>query len=551
MSGRHTEGAGRQQAQAHMQLANMCCNADCVAVASASLSWPVICPLCNVAVYCNTTCQDAAWEIGHRENCLCVRTKVRRLYSIRRESLKKVQLAYTQHQHDVVMDMSDNIMQLVDYILMRVETHVDDVEDMKVAGLLYGILASSHEHRGQFKESLVFYERSKKLHDRNFSNVDTEIVQQKVQVYTKLALCYRREGEFVKVEELFSKCVRMVKSFTNRFYMCTQLGFSNLQIGKFDEAQMWSKKAMKLIAMQPPQSDQPDLMSVKIAKMSCLAMCLDTCGQAEFFLYNHDSALLYYEQMLVLVSRLNMSSTIVSDTEEDFSSHLCKMKTTLRMGIIYWARAVTESTKARMRREEDARKIREFPEVLCSPPHNREQSHPQNRSKYADDIHDAKVHLRLVLQYTRHSTHTEVLNIEADANLWMSLLHFHENEVQDALHFLKTYLQITLDNADKHCQFCPQKNGNNDVENEHVQHRMLVCGNCRVVRFCSRKHQKMASKQLHVDVGKYYFKHNSVCFLLKTFKQMSQGDANAKELVHAQLKFLENHKNRPRKGFLY
>ncbi len=88
----------------------------------------------------------------------------------------------------------------------------------------------------------------------------------------------------------------------------------------------------------------------------------------------------------------------------------------------------------------------------------------------------------------------------------MARLALQDGREDEALEFMHTYLAALVEHAQQHCTGCCQRRGM-DVQ-------MLTCAGCRVAKFCSKDHQKMASKRVSEGGSALEGRHRDVCALL-------------------------------------
>jgi len=98
------------------------------------------------------------------------------------------------------------------------------------------------------------------------------------------------------------------------------------------------------------------------------------------------------------------------------------------------------------------------------------------------------------------------------AQLHMAQLAFEAGHAEAALEHLKGYLTASVEDARDGCEGCGQPRCQ-DVA-------MLTCSGCRVARFCSVDHQKMASKK--TSLGGYLWKerHKDICGVLGLWRNV-------------------------------
>jgi tetratricopeptide (TPR) repeat protein len=96
------------------------------------------------------------------------------------------------------------------------------------------------------------------------------------------------------------------------------------------------------------------------------------------------------------------------------------------------------------------------------------------------------------------------------ARLHLAHLAFDAGSEEMALAHLEDYLSWCVEQGRNRCAGCFQTRG------EDAQ--MLTCGGCRVARFCSADHQKMASKSVASGGSLLEVRHKDVCGLLSKWR---------------------------------
>ena len=115
----------------------------------------------------------------------------------------------------------------------------------------------------------------------------------------------------------------------------------------------------------------------------------------------------------------------------------------------------------------------------------------------------------------------------AVARLHLACLAFDAGDEQTALAHLQDYLSSCVGVARNQCEGCNQTRG----EDAH----MLTCAGCRVARFCSLEHQKMASRDVSRGGSLLYVRHKHVCGLLGTWRQRVVKDGAPPDALRAEL----------------
>ena len=97
------------------------------------------------------------------------------------------------------------------------------------------------------------------------------------------------------------------------------------------------------------------------------------------------------------------------------------------------------------------------------------------------------------------------------ASLHLAHLAFDAGVEDRALDHLKDYLSWRVARGRDWCAGCRQRRGEDAP--------MLTCSGCRVARFCSTDHQKMASKSVASGGSLLEGRHKDVCGVLGKWRQ--------------------------------
>jgi hypothetical protein len=98
------------------------------------------------------------------------------------------------------------------------------------------------------------------------------------------------------------------------------------------------------------------------------------------------------------------------------------------------------------------------------------------------------------------------------AKLHLAHLTFLNAGQQDALAHLKEHLSCLVQGGRNLCLGCWQTRGEDTP--------MLTCSGCRVARFCSADHQKMASKKAALGGSLWTGRHNDMCRVLGKWREV-------------------------------
>jgi tetratricopeptide (TPR) repeat protein len=116
-----------------------------------------------------------------------------------------------------------------------------------------------------------------------------------------------------------------------------------------------------------------------------------------------------------------------------------------------------------------------------------------------DSVREAEKWLRIALDLGNESARLHLARLALDAGLEdTALVHLH------------AYLSWCVELGRKQCAGCDQ------IRDENTQ--MLTCGGCRVARFCSPEHQKMASKRVAAGGSLVEGRHRDICGVLGNWR---------------------------------
>lgn len=121
---------------------------------------------------------------------------------------------------------------------------------------------------------------------------------------------------------------------------------------------------------------------------------------------------------------------------------------------------------------------------------------------------------------------------ERPAQLHLSLLAFDLGQQSEALASLKEYLSWRVEVGRSMCDGCGQ------TRCEDVP--MLVCSGCGVARFCSKYHQKMASKSVLAGGNLFMGRHKHICGLLGKWRNVVKGRMTTESCNEDLLDFLKD-----------
>ena len=111
------------------------------------------------------------------------------------------------------------------------------------------------------------------------------------------------------------------------------------------------------------------------------------------------------------------------------------------------------------------------------------------------------------------------------ARLHLAHLAFDAGQEDNALAHLHDYLRTCVERGRNQCHGCLQTRGEDAP--------MLTCGGCRVARFCTVEHQKIASKSVALGGSLFKGRHRDVCALLGKWRKQVVKDGMSPDVLRA------------------
>jgi len=135
----------------------------------------------------------------------------------------------------------------------------------------------------------------------------------------------------------------------------------------------------------------------------------------------------------------------------------------------------------------------------------------------------------------------EQLHQKGEVLLHLAFIRFYMGDEDAGMAYLRTHLDTQLAIGRKWCRGCSLP------VHRTLLARLLWCGGCRVVGFCSTEHQRSASgKGLYcyandVIIFDNAVLHADICPLLKAWRRVGKGTVSAESCIPAHKKFLQGH----------
>jgi tetratricopeptide (TPR) repeat protein len=148
------------------------------------------------------------------------------------------------------------------------------------------------------------------------------------------------------------------------------------------------------------------------------------------------------------------------------------------------------------------------------------RSHPSASACLNDKVREAAKWLQAALDGGREF-----------AQLHLAYITFEAGQEDAALAHLKEHLSWRVQRGRDTCAGCGQKRGEDAP--------MLTCSGCRVARFCSADHQKMASKKAALGGNLLTGRHKDICGVLGKWRQVVKDGVSPDSCTVDLLAFLQ------------
>ena len=488
-----------------------CCNVRCCKVLSAPLSR---CIKCQRDCYCSKDCQRAAWREGHKRECgkaaaLELYEKIFELYEAENwpgllalEETASAASAAAETLRKTTPDVAVGIYQVLCVGYKQLGKHAKSLE-LNKQGLAIAVEAGKRESEGTFYcdigscyEQLREYAKAIQVFDRSLA-ISEELGNRANQGATlgNLSSCYEELGQYAKAIELYEQCLKIheeigARKGTGRTLCNLAICYESLQ--QYDTAITLLEKA-RVIMQEVGDRDG------EVICLAALGICKTALGDYEQAILCHTEQWCIAKELAAKADEAAEDDDEDEEDDEDYAHNVeadlapDQAVAALNLGIVIWAQARAEHGTTG---------------AAATTPRAR------YTEAYMASMHEATQWLETALRLSHGLIEQE------HALLHLSFVAFDMGDEDDALYFLGEYLDAQMVCVGGHyCGGCGQKRGDDAP--------MLNCGGCKVARFCSEDHQRMASTK----GGRKPVRHKDICSLLGEWKEVVKeretGDAVA------------------------
>ena len=331
--------------------------------------------------------------------------------------------------------------------------------------------------------------------------------------YGNLGLCYFSKGEYARARELHEKHRAIAEVVGDRVGVaraCGNLGNCYLSTGDYARAYELHEKRRA--------------MAGELGDRAGMAMALGNLGNCSQFTGDHSRAREMHELSKTICEEMGDSHGVagacgnigkcylnmgnygqaISYFTQQYNMakemHVVKDQAAAALGV-----GVAHRLKATANLQGHDASASELPR------------HSASASACSDEkMHEAEKWLKTALDLGRTA-----------ARFHLAHTAFHDGQEDTALQYLQAYLSACVESARNQCAGCNQTRG------EDAQ--MLTCAGCRVARFCSVEHQKMASKSVALGGNLLMGRHRDVCGVLGKWRQHVVKERASPEVLRAYL----------------
>jgi tetratricopeptide (TPR) repeat protein len=489
----------------------------------------------RLTVSCTLWHQTAAWKAGHKHTCAGSSPRKRALLAApaltEDERQLKAELSKLEKKQDAL-----GVLRLERKALALADKLRDD--DPETAGCILNVIGISHYRTGSNARAYEVLKQQKAISEAHGDLAGVAAA------CGNLGLCYFRIGEYRRALELHEQDRALCEALGNRVgaaLACGNLGLCHEHMGDYVRARELHERHR---AVAEAQGDR--------------AMLGGLCGNIGNCYYRtgeYERARELYEQHRVICEALGDRAGVARAYGNLGSCHK-------RTGDYARARELHEQERAMCKVLGDRSEVASACFNLgdcCLNTGDYEQAISYFTEQYnmakemqvviseADAALGVGVALRLLIrddvrgmspasasgcgdarvQEAGQWLQTALDSGCTEARLHLACLAWDAGDEHTALGHLQRYLSWCVECGPKLCAGCFQTRG------ENVS--MLTCGGCRVARFCSAEHQKMASRDVSRGGSLFLGRHKDVCGLLGAWRQRVVKDGAPPDALRAEL----------------
>lgn len=488
---------------------------------SQSAAHCLVCARCKVASYCSKVCQAKAWKAKHKKECVV---------ALPAATLSGAFLAAAAGTGDRAAGAAAAIVSLVEtaagergasaadaasagvqmqftlrmqtYALekdwegvLSMESELETATCTRVVTMThYWIFGNAHHCSGNWIKAIWYYEKHIVV-ARSMGDLEALCI-----AYGNVGMVYNKLGEYRKAVEYAQQALQLANQIEKRSEQLrahSTIAVSHEKQGDFVRSIELNERCLELCR---EEGDLDSLNRTYNSLGACYLHLHEHRKAVAYFMITHAAAVSTNNQFKQAMASMYIGITLMLEARS------------IRLG---FEAAAEQDPRVQVaacfgscgRMFTSARKFNEEPRCAspgaCFGGARRRTSKASLSSESLDEMVDAASDW---LENAFECCHT--------AQLHMAQLAFEAGHADTALEHLKGYLTVCVEDARDTCEGCGQSRCQ-DVA-------MLTCSGCRVARFCSVDHQKMASKKASLGGSLWNGRHKDICGVLGLWRTVTR-----------------------------
>lgn len=477
------------------QIGNFCCNANC-AVANPTFT----CTRCLMFKYCSTDCQHQAWKSGHKR--ICKKPPDLNEAPVSETTLRSMRLLIQGTDHMFEKKEFDDILSCSSEIMSS--AYLWRMTDIPIAAMmLYTKLADCHKRKGEFTLALELLQLSLVLAQKLdradicplklsgqvpkelYDSKVLEIQNQIASMYCNLSRIYCMMEQYIKAVSASKESLCLSKKLENR----DQVRKSRQSLGR---CLFWTGKyedalVLHLETLSIVHND--DLVREKFETIVLLKLQIAQCHSLKCCF---EAAIDIRKEVWGLLREMSLQCNVCTVSLDCQGCNQFKILTCIAIGIDLRSRAYLYTVTDK----------------------------ESKNTNYMQTLHEAShwFDTAIGLSYCHN-----LMYIKNDVLLHLAFNLFEIGSEELGMAKLKKHLDTQLTIKNKVCMGCQTV----------PTCSILVCSGCHVVGFCDKNHQMIASGRKLSGfprdeiLGHNVVRHKDICPLLDEWRRIAKTTVSA------------------------
>lgn len=454
----------------------------------------MMCSKCKITSYCSKACQVRSWP-AHKKHCRENQSYLSHIVSVNQGILKNM-ASFNRRVAKVfaLLDAGkhEELLTIESEILDCARIAEKQLHDPNHLVMLYASLGDAYRFTGDRISALEYMKQSKAASLRTDMRERTEEANTII-VMINLGETYRDMGRIEESMQEYSACYNLVNHDSD-YKDEILLGMAKCHV---HEARY--SAAMAAFETSISISEAREHLFTK-------CQCLAGMSGVSLLMGNYETAISNYTIAIEQMSNLKENPTCImfANVRQDITLGMARAS----WGIAMAHKTCTQTVRGRLRKSgEFVANTELWTSVMA-------------RSK--------ALFKKCILDKASCGISTPHSNVI----LWLAYLSFGLNQSDEALAYLREYLDMQIDKTQRsQCCFCGQINT--------AAFMLQKCSVCRVSKFCNVACQRAASTKRHMACARIVVTHKTICPLLVQWKQAKRGQISQGSCIKMQLEFLK------------